>query len=144
MKERSLLAKNEKRWTTYGAAFALSLLTLAVFAYSKDTGPESAVKRYQQAIAEGDMDGAAHYEFSQGRYSGVLAAQIRDILRYSRRIQLGGVKKNGREAFVDVVYELPQPGNMMAIRFVVKKPDLKWKVDAEQTVRLLTRMQQFE
>lgn len=144
MKENSLLAKNEKRWTTYGAAFALSLLTLAVFAYSKDTGPESAVKRYQQAIAEGDLDGAAHYEVNRDRYSGALAAQIRDILRYSRRIQLGGVKKNGREAFVDVVYELPQPGNMMAIRFVVKKPDMKWKVDTGETVRLLTRMQQFE
>lgn len=144
MKEKSLLAVGEKRWTTYGSAFALSLLTLTVFAFSKDTGPESAVRRYQQAIAAGDMQGAANFASGSQEYSGWLSAQVRDILRYSRRIQLGGVKKNGREAFVDVVYELPQAGNMMAIRFVVKKPNLKWKVDTEETVRVLSRMRQFE
>lgn len=129
---------------TYGSAVVLTLLTLAVFAYSKDQGPESAVRRYHQAIAEGNVEELRQVEAPGSQYSQQLASYMQQVMSQSQRASLGRVRQDGRTAYVDVIYPLASGQGMAAMRFVVKKPNLRWQVNADETVKLLTRMKQFE
>ncbi|MFM9873987.1 MAG: hypothetical protein ACKVQS_11045 [Fimbriimonadaceae bacterium] len=129
---------------TYGSAIILTLLTLSVFAYSKDQGPESAVRRYHQAIAEGDMESLRQNEVSESRYSKQLSTYLVQVMAQSQRASLGRVRQNGRFAYVDVIYPLASGRGMAAMRFVVEKPKLRWQVNPDETVKLLSRMSRFE
>lgn len=141
MSERQLISP---KLASYGSALMLSVLTLLVFAYSKDQGPESAVRRYHQAIASGDMETLREIESGGNRYSQELASYLQQVMSQSQRASLGRVRQDGRTAYVDVIYPLGDGRGMMAMRFVVKKPNLRWKVSSDETVKLLTRMSQFE
>jgi hypothetical protein len=128
----------------YGSAVVLTILTLAVFAYSKDQGPESVVRRYHQAITEGDVEGLRQIETGDSRYSAELSTYLQQVMSQSQRASLGRVRQDGRTAYVDVIYPLAAGRGMAAMRFVVQKPKLRWKVNPDETVRLLSRMSQFE
>lgn len=129
---------------TYGSAALLSLLTLAVFAYSKDQGPESTVRRYHQAVANGDRTEAKGLETGSGAYTDQMAGYVRILLANSESVSLGRVRADGRKATVDVIYRLSKGRGIVAIRYVVAKPGLKWKLDLDSTVKLINRMNRFE
>lgn len=141
MSSRQLISP---KLAAYGSALLLSALTLAVFAYSKDQGPESAVRRYHQAIVEGDLMSLQQTETAGGRYSRELAPYVSQVMAQSQRASLGRVRQNGRLAYVDVIYPLASGRGMVAIRFVVEKPKLRWQVSSDETVKMLSRMSRFE
>lgn len=141
MKERTLISP---KYATYGSAVVLSLLTLVVFAYSKDQGPESAVRRYHQAVLNQNPLELKKLETGSEANSRQLPIFVGQLFSQSESISLGRVQKNGRRAYVDVIYRLSNERGIMALRFVVDKPDLKWQVQSDETVRLLSRMSQFE
>ncbi|MBL8067437.1 MAG: hypothetical protein JNM28_03230 [Armatimonadetes bacterium] len=129
---------------TYGSSAILTLLTLAVFAYSKDQGPESAVRRYHVAVSDGDRSAAKALESGSGAYSDQMAGYVRTLLANSESVSLGRIRPDGRKATVDVIYRLSRGRGIVAVRYVVVKPDLKWRVDLDETVSLLNRMNRFE
>lgn len=141
MSGRALLSP---KLATYGSAFVLSFLTMAVFAYSKDQGPESAVRRYHQAVFSQDIEAVRRMETGEGQYSKELPRLMTQLYGQSESMSLGKVQKDGRRAYVDVIYTLSGQRGIMALRFVVDKPDLKWRVQSDETVRLLSRMSRFE
>lgn len=141
MKERALVSPH---LAAYGSAVVLSFLTLAVFAYSKDQGPESAVRRYHQAVINRDLEAVRKMETGDGQYGNELPRVVGQLTSESQSVSLGKVQKDGRRAYVDVIYTLSGQRGIMALRFVVDKPEMKWRVQSDETVRLLSRMSQFE
>ncbi len=129
-------------WGSYVAAIILTALTLSVFAVSRDTGPESAVRQYLEACARGDRQGARAFITTDDEYGGYLAAQIQAVMISSQAVRLGGVRKSGRTAFVDVVFHFPN--GITAVRFVVVKPGMRWRIDSQETLVMLRRMREFE
>ncbi|MCA0359632.1 MAG: hypothetical protein LCH41_01125 [Armatimonadetes bacterium] len=130
---------------TWLAAAVLVVLVLAVFFVSRDTGPESTVRRYHQALANADTTGTRALQTDDSQLAGpLLDSNVRRLIVESQEIQLGRVRREGRTAYVDVVYRIPQSGSMMAVRYVVEKPGLRWRIDAPETLSLLRRMLQFE
>ncbi|MDI9636684.1 hypothetical protein QPK87_09710 [Kamptonema cortianum] len=122
-------------------AVLLSALTLSVFAYSIDSGPASTVRRYHVALFEGNRQNVAEIEFDgMERDSAILQRYVVELLRQSQSVQLGRVQKDGRVAYVDVTYALPRSGNISAIRFVVRKPNHRWRIHSRDTLETLFRM----
>lgn len=115
-----------------------------MFAYSKDTGPESTVRRYHQSIIDGDISDLTKVTIGSDGAQEQLRMIVTGALRQSEGVTLGRVRQDGREAYADVVYVLPGGRGMTTLRFMVRKPNLKWKIDSEGTLRLLSRMNQFE
>lgn len=126
------------------ASLFLSVLTLSVFALSRDRGPESTVRRFHQALFEGDpiallrtmVDG----DKESGRY---LRREVGRALARGVQIQLGRVTTEGRLAYVDVIYVTPGNQTVGAYRFVVKQVDSRWLIDAGATIRLQVQMYGF-
>jgi hypothetical protein len=130
------------KFAAYGTAAGLSILTLAVFAYSKDMGPESAVRRFHQAAIEGNTEEIRRTVVLDDRSSRELAIAVRQELSQSVAVQLGRSGREGRRAYVDVIYQ--RPVGFVAVRFVVEKPGLRWRIDAKETIQLFSRMSQFD
>ncbi len=130
----------------YVTAALLSLLTLTVFAYLKDTGPESALRLYHQHVLSGNFaesDKMVDPE-SGGAASEALYETLGRILGASgQQPRLGRVVTEGRSAYVDVTYFSKLPGNIMTVRFVVKKPGYRWKIDAAETLNLARKMSEL-
>ncbi len=120
------------------AAAALAVLTLATFAVAADRGPESAVKRFHEAIKEGDE--AAIDQVLVGSPDGAdqarLIGVVRQLLTIDSRVELGRVASIGREATVDVRY--PIRGGSF-VRFVLDQQQGRWQVDAKKTLDLYRR-----
>lgn len=133
-----------RRLASYGSAFVLSVLTLAVFAYSKDQGPESTVRRFHQYLVESNQDGMDKVLDGSKEGDQQLKIAVAGAVQQSAALRLGRVLQDGRTAYVDVVYLLPENRGMTTLRYVVVKPDLRWKVDSDETLRLLSRMKRFE
>lgn len=126
-------------------AACLTALTLAVFAYSKDTGPESSVRRLHQAAAAGNYQQfkAVVAASTPDETTKVLYASLRNLMAGSVDVRLGRVTTEGRTAYVDVAYLSSVPGRVSTVRWVVVKPDLRWRVDARATLTLAERMVDF-
>src|SRR5690606_14312620 len=102
-----------------------------VFALSRDRGPESTVRRFHQAIATGDMI-AVHKEMRDAsRESGKALRQfVNTAITNGATVQLGKVYIDGRLAYVDVVYVVNGNQVVSILRYVVRKTDLRWQIDA--------------
>lgn len=134
----------KKNWPTLLTAFILSVVTLGVFASSKDQGPESTVRRYHEAIlkqSEEEMKKLIEMPDSQG--TNELNINIQELLNRSRTVELGRTYTRGRESHVDVYYHLASSNTVVAVRYVVVKTRHRWKVDSNQTLSLRKRMRDF-
>ena len=138
------MLKLADKYGTAASAILLSVLTLAVFALSRDNGPESTVRRFHQAVASGDMI-AVHKEMSDAsRESGkALRQSVRNALAQGASVQLGKVYIDGRLAYVDVMYVMNGNQVVAILRYVVKKSDLRWQIDAGETNALRRQMFEF-
>lgn len=123
------------------ASIALSVLTLSVFALSRDRGPESTVRRFHQALMDGDPIGLLRTMSDGDRESGrYLRTQVSQTLARGVQIQLGRVTTEGRLSYVDVLYVSPGNQTVGAYRFVVKNSDDRWLIDSGATIRLQVQM----
>lgn len=122
------------------AAVALSVLTLATFAASAGRGPESAVKKFHEAIKENDE--AAMAVSMAGPVDGVdqrqLIGLVRQLLSIEPHVELGKVQSAGRDAVVDVSYSL-RNGRRQVVRFTLLQSQSRWQVDAKKTLDLYRR-----
>lgn len=133
-----------RRYGSVGAALVLSLLTLGVFALARDKGPESTVRRFHVAVAEGDSSAVMRLMTDGERVSGrELRAIVSSLVSQGARVQLGRVQIDGRLAYVDVAYLNARNQVVWALRYVVKKDDLRWQIDAGETNALRRQMFEF-
>lgn len=140
------------RWSSsVVASILLTLLTVTVFALSRNQGPESAIQRYHESlyrlgfqkaldqIANGNATGDA----AEIRMSTVQSAQdaattafhrdIAQLLSQSKSVRTAQVHRSGRIAFLDVVYANNQ--GVMTIRYAMQKGPNGWQIDTVETGR---------
>lgn len=122
------------------AAGLLSVLTVATFARSQHSGPESVVIRYHAALTEGDAATVAVLilQEPQSPATRSLNGQMAALLRTTRGFKIASVSHSGREAKVEVLYESTTYGTVL-VRFSLVKPRDTWQVDADRTKGLVRR-----
>jgi hypothetical protein len=126
----------KQKWSVLSAV-VLSILTLTVFGFSRDQGPESSVRRYLAALGSQEMVQALSHVATNppGKNEQELANLSLNLLARSRQVQLARVQQSGRTATVDVIFRGPNIG-IVPFQYVVVKPGLRWKIDAGQTMDL--------
>jgi len=118
------------------AALCLAVLTLAVFGQAQNTGPESAIRQYHQALLAspvGDERGPVISQQNQ------LVTQpfnqlIEQLLRAGAQVRFGRITKQLPDATVEVAYLRPN-GETWAFLYVLRREQGIWRVDVEQTAR---------
>lgn len=126
------------------SALILTVLTLAVFALSRDRGPESTVIRFHRAVYEGrEASAIRELTDAQDEAGKQLRSDVKKVLDLGAQVQLGRVYTEGRLSYVDVVYVLNGNRMVAALRYVVKKNDLRWQIDAGETNALRRQMFEF-
>ena len=122
------------------AAGLMAILTIAVFAQARFSGPESAVRLYHYGIANREPETVKSVSLQDPGAGPArqLQAQVEELYSYGGVPQIGPVQKHGREAVVLVTYHSPrfQP---VLLQFYMQKSRAKWKVDADRTWGLLSR-----
>ena len=139
--ESSLMKGLPRQTQSIMAAGLLAILTVLVFSKAQFGGPESAWQRYHVAVASGDTEALRGLVLrnSQGESAQQLQSFIGRLINAGSDAQIRRVRRIGRYATLDVVYQSPQYGTV-AMQFYVKKPGGRWLVDAEATWRLASRL----
>jgi len=143
-----------RRQTSVIAATILTLLTVTVFAVSRNQGPESAILRYHEALSKFQDPTALAKAFALPeadrpgtldavRFATVQNAQLPEnqsfhteilrLLKESRSVRIGHVQRAGRVALVDVVYA--SPFGVMTVRYAMQKGRSGWLIDTAETLR---------
>ncbi|MCH8977878.1 MAG: hypothetical protein IH945_01370 [Armatimonadetes bacterium] len=123
------------------AAGLLAILTLFVFSLAQFGGPESALRLYHAAAATRDTEALRTLVLKDpaGPSAQQLQSMIERLLSGGTNAQILSVRRVGRDATLNVVYQSPQYGTV-AMQFYVRKPGSRWLVDADATWRLASRM----
>ncbi len=141
-----------RRQTSVIAATILTLLTVTVFAVSRNQGPESAILRYHEALSRFQDPASLAKAFAlqkadqPGTLDAVRFATVRNavgdesfhteilrLLKESRTVRIGHVQRAGRVALVDVVYA--SPFGVMTVRYAMQKGRSGWLIDSPETLR---------
>jgi len=143
-----------RRQSSLIAATVLSLLTVTVFAVSRNQGPESAIQRYHEALDNfadptalnaafnlpdgqrpGTLDAVrfATVQDSQARETQAFHSEILRLLRESQSVRAGKVHRSGRIGLVDVVYA--SRFGVMTVRYAMQKGRSGWLIDTAETLR---------
>ena len=132
------LAQENKR--SIAVALALSVLTLATFAAAAGRGPESAVKKFHEAIKENDAADLARVlaQPEDNADSVQLAGLVSQLLSVDPHVELGKVQSAGQTASIDVIYNRGRYGRQ-AVRFVIVQKSSHWVIDAQKTLDLYRR-----
>ncbi|MHB8637506.1 MAG: hypothetical protein ACYC96_13640 [Fimbriimonadaceae bacterium] len=123
------------------ASILLALLTISVFYVLQDYGPESAIRKYNEAVQQGDVVAldqisAQPGETLDGQW---LAAKVRDLLAAGGRLRLDTMDRQPTTDLAGVEYVLPgqQP---VPFLFVVTKENHAWKVNPEATRKVFNQV----
>lgn len=131
------------------AATTLSLLTVTVFAISRNQGPESAISHYHESLARyQDADSLRRAFQGQDQSADFRLATVQSpdlpqtqsfhfeiyrLLRESRSIRIGHVQRLGRVALVDVAYS--SAFGVMTVRYAQQKGQAGWLINTSETLR---------
>jgi len=123
-----------------GVAAGLAMLTLATFAAAAGRGPESAIKKFHEAIKENDVNGLAQVSVQAPNDPDLqqLAGVVRQLLSIEPHVELGKVQSIRTNAVVDVTYNRGRFGRQ-TVRFVLTQKRSQWQVDAKETLDLYRR-----
>lgn len=122
------------------ASLALSALVLSVFSAGRDSGPESAVVRFHEALRRRDQAALSNWIMSTNDRTsvremiGIALARIES----GADVQVFRVKRSRDESWVAVVYRRPR-APLEQIDWSVRKEGATWKVDCETTYANLRR-----
>ncbi len=121
------------------AAAVLAALTLTVFGLTQNSGPESAVRRFHEALLQGSGDrlAAELADVRDVEAARELRARVLVLLQNRARVGVAKVVQEGKNARVFVTYQLPQQGLMAIIPFALRKSTGAWLVDARKTLDLI-------
>jgi hypothetical protein len=117
------------------ASGLMAILVLSVFASSTYTGPESTIYQLHGGILTGDIE-AVRQSMLQDPSTGPareLLGQVQLLLIQGASFGVGGVKSEGRDAIVLVVYSSPRFG-VVGVEFFLHKSRSRWLVDADRTL----------
>lgn len=117
-------------------AFALACFTLFIFFFTQNSGPESAVLRYHEAIQLRDpqrlqsvtarpIDEAASIE---------IQTRVAQVMGVYRSLRISRAFRDGDRAIVQVIYRLPND-QATAINFAVVRERDQWRVYPAETLR---------
>ena len=118
------------------AALCLAVLTLAVFGQAQNTGPESAIRQYHQALSaspNSDDLGPVVPQQSPGTTQ-PFNQLIGQLLRAGAQVRFGRITKRLPDATVEVAYLRPN-GETWAFLYVLRLERGVWRVDVEETAR---------
>ena len=134
--ELSLMKSLPRQTQGIMAAGLLAILTLLVFSLAQFGGPESALRAYHVAVSTRDTDSLRVLVLKdpEGASARQLQSLIERLIFAGQNAQILRVKRVGRDATLDVVYQSPQFGTV-TMRFYVRKPGGRWLVDADATWR---------
>lgn len=122
----------------------LSVLTLATFAYSRDRGPESSVRRFHQAIINRDIKELDRLTVKDDSEAlNYLVQSVDGMIQRSDAVVLDRVEQSGRDAYIDVKYRFATSRGIFTLRYVVVLDENRWKIDARQTLALREQMNAF-
>ncbi len=119
------------------AAGLMTVLTLSVFGAAQNQGPESAVKRYHEAVRAGNLNAVSEVTSENpraGQPAG-LHLLVRRLLDSGAQVRFGGTRKNYPEALVEVAYVLPN-GEVWAWPYVTRLQAGRWRIDSIETIRM--------
>ena len=118
------------------AALCLAVLTLAVFGQAQNTGPESAIRQYHQALvaSPGGNDRGPVMLQQREDVTQPFNQLIEQLLRAGAQVRFGRITKQLPDATVEVAYLRPN-GETWAFLYVLRREQGVWRVDVEQTAR---------
>ncbi|HZH97643.1 MAG TPA: hypothetical protein VEX38_01615 [Fimbriimonadaceae bacterium] len=130
----------EKSYTSLAASAVLAILTLLVFFVLQHYGPESAVRRFHQAVLN---DSARELALVTVQTPGdpdvqFLSQMVRDSVRTGANIRLGRVERERNRAVAEVGYVYPR--GVRVIYWVVERKPAGWMVNGKATTDLFRRM----
>jgi hypothetical protein len=116
------------------ASVLLALLTLSVFYVLQDYGPESAIRKYNEAVLNGDSlalnaISSQPIDSPDGEW---LQAQVHSFLAAGGRLRLETIRREPTTDLAEVEYVLPDPPAVPFL-FVVTKDNHVWKVNPSAT-----------
>ena len=119
------------------AAGLMAILTFAVFAQARFSGPESAVRLYHYGIANREPETVKSVSLQDPEAGSArqLQSQIEKLFASGGVPQIGPVQKRGRQAVVLVTYRSPRFRPVL-LEFVMQKSRARWKVDTDATLGL--------
>lgn len=122
----------------YAAAATLSLLTLGVFYVLQDYGPESAIRRFHDAVLKRDPVELQRVTDEDVRSQSVqqLITQVGAFMR-SGSYQLLRMERSATQVQAAVVYRARGSRDVFPMIWVVEKRGGLWKVNADKTMTIL-------
>lgn len=114
----------------------LAVLTLAVFGQAQNTGPESAIRQYHQALlaSPGGNDRGPVMPLQREDVTQPFNQLIEQLLKAGAQVRFGRITKHLPDATVEVAYLRPN-GETWAFLYVLRREQGVWRVDVEQTAR---------
>ncbi len=135
----------DPRTTTRRAILAsalLAVLTVFVFSTLRNYGPDTAVRRYHQALLEQDLNEVQRYTVGsvQSSSSRALINEVLPILIQGGSFQIGRrtAQKDPRIVFTEVMYTR-RDRQKIGMVFVAERTELGWKVNADKTLYVLVK-----
>lgn len=116
------------------AAGLLAILTLAVFASTAYSGPESTIYRFHEAIMDSDIEGvrAAFLQDPTVPPASNLLTEVQLLLMQGAQLRVLRPQHEGRTATTDVIY-FRQGVGYFSLRYTLRKPSDRWLIDAAAT-----------
>jgi len=116
----------------------LSLLTLSVFYVLQDYGPESAIRRFHDAVVRGDGIELQRVTAEDIRSPSVilLARDVKNFL-VDGTYQLSRMERSQNQVQAAVVYRAKGSAELFPMIWIVEKRGSVWKVNADKTLTIL-------
>jgi len=134
-----------QRWTPYVAAAILASLTIRVFFELQDYGPESALRRANEAIQNDDGKGLLNVIVDhklEGANEKAMVATLRFWYTHGVTMQVGRLIRNGNQVRAALVFGFPPrtfgfpKGTYWSSVWVVERNGRSWFVDANKTATI--------
>ena len=135
------MAEGSSKLALYATAAVLSLITLTVFFVLQDYGPESTVRRFHQATVSRDdteLRRVTAQDLDYPSVSYLRQSVYNAVVRNRASVRLGNVAREPGRAVAEVDYL--SPFGSATILWVVVETKAGWKIDADQTLSLLSNL----
>jgi hypothetical protein len=117
-------------------AVILSAICLVTFAALRDYGPESALRRFHEAVRDGDdaaITLAVGLDVSQAKLE-FARAQVWNLIQQGARYRILKMDRTPTRVGAEVVYTLPN-GYSINFYWIMKKERRVWRVDLNESFR---------
>jgi len=122
------------------SALALALLTLLVFWFLQDFGPESTLRRFFQLAATDNWAGIDQLLAPSGRQLSALTIPEQEVIEHARVVahlgayRIVSAKVGSQEATLRVDYEMPNMFGPDEESWVLyRPPHSRWTIDLQKT-----------